>query len=450
MQRLLGEILAIDDRRPREGAAGDLTLRVRILGPAQPALRLPEGVRGKTTTITRTALRDDQFAAGARLVLSASESSLLLAPEAPGDELPATGRRAADYNRDGFVEQRLGNPFVRLDVEPSYGGRIASLQLRRRAVELFARPVMPSEEGPVLGGFADGLAGSGPGDLSCAEYQLAEAHDDEVIVARDLSGPFKGAITRAVRLEPDAPLIRVTTAIRRAWDADAAKKQRAKAKRLASGELEDDDDPEEREPLARYEPRLYLRPGEAPPAGRVELLLPTSGGLRRTPWEPYLWQRERPAAAGWLACVDPDLGAGLLLLFSPARIESAGVAYQQEPGFIALGASFHPAPLKLGEQVTEALALVAAEAIDACAAGVAALCVGQPGEAGQPVSVLTRGAPAKSTVHAAGREWPVPWSDVVDRRLGAWRLGRVMLPEPVSGHAEVCFGEERMVLPWSA
>ncbi|MBD3367669.1 MAG: hypothetical protein GF405_05790 [Candidatus Eisenbacteria bacterium] len=216
MQQLVATVIRRTETGRRTTSTGlsarRLSLRVRVEGPVEKALAVPDRVKGREMTIVREVPGRWGIRRGDTIVLSRKESARALCPRrASLPELPsgadAVRLDTGDIDRDGFEEDRLSNAFVEAVLKPHRGARLASLR-DCGGVDRFAQPFEHIMAGKyvLLGGAEDLIFESGsPGKLWNAALEREQGGAGEAVYGTKLKSPAHVRLRKRAWTEPGLP-----------------------------------------------------------------------------------------------------------------------------------------------------------------------------------------------------------------------------------------------------
>lgn len=438
MQRLVARVAKLS---PVEGDESERELTVRVSGGAYEAIKLPDGVKGRELTIQRRLDFPWQVAVGDQVLLTTAEADGVFKPRPEFPELTdECGVQTAGEGDE--VRARLANPWLVAGVDPLRGGRVTSLRTRRGGHEVLFQATLPGREKPEAGGLLDILPGSDPGDLPLCAYTLAEVEPAAVTLSRAVKKPVEGALCRTVGLAGDRPWLELTAVIRRQHE-EPKKDEPKQPESAKDGKSEEDE--ANQPPTVAYRWRAIVAFDGRLPDGELEYLLPSTEGLRRQRYWPFMNLPScRPNALGCAGVRETRSGRAVLCLFEPDRVLETGRANWGYSPAASLRVDYRPAELQPGCQQTCRTAVLVADAVEITEQTLAAVCVSSPADGRQRVYVVVR-APVPPQVEFDGTTLAL--QDVAGCGWGGlW--GAELLTPVVPGKATVTAGDERLVLSW--
>jgi len=397
MQRLLVKVLEVKREREYKNRQGlqfsQVECLVKVKDTARKALRLPKGMKGKTTKISRQCLLPWEIKPGDNLVLDPQESRKVIAelipPTLPQRIEQPNPRQALlysqDVNHDGFKENILENSFLKAVIAPHYGARLWELWTKGKDQnQLFGSGNYDKDGYVELGGVEESISGmEKPGELWNANYKRGGSQRQPAFNYHFSCKKEEGLETKkSIGIEPDDPMIYQVSEFKYKGKEKSKKKKR-----------------EKEEISIEYCPKVFFAmAGEA--NFHNLFFVPTREKLIKVRYHKPAWRR------GWgggfwdwrKKC--PGIDPGFILLSNEIKEDSLAVLFHpKKVSFVWLGTtsrsprlflSHSPQKLKKGTKVSYGVLYILADAFDLNQQSLLLLSLGEGSSSGRPLAITVR------------------------------------------------------------
>jgi hypothetical protein len=394
MQRLLVEVLEVKREKRYKNRQGlqcsQVDCLVKVKDTARKTLRLPKGIRGKRTKVTRQCLLPWEIKPGDNLVLDPQESRRVIAELIPpsfpqGIEQPYLEQAllySQDVNYDGLKENILENSFLKAIIAPHYGARLWELWAKgKNQNQLFGSGSYDKDGWVELGGVEESISGmEKPDELWNANYKRGGSQRQPAFNYHFSCKKEEGLETKkSFSIEPNAPILYQVSEF----------KYRGKDKK-----------PKEKEEISiEYCPKVFFAMGGEANFHNL-FFVPTRETLIKARyhkpawtrrWEGGFWDWRRKCPGidpGFILLSNEIKGDSLAVLFHPKMVSFAWVGTNSRSPRLFL--SHCPQKLKKGAKVSYGIIYILADAFDLNQSSLLLLSLGKGSSSSCPLAITLR------------------------------------------------------------
>jgi len=372
---------------------------VTIKSSARSTFKMPKGLKGKTTRVSRTYVHPWKIEPGDLLVLDPEESQAAIREHlrlrSLSSQRPGLGEKliqAARFDSDGLRKYVMENVFLRSVISPEYGARVSELHnLGTGHNELHGGGGYGAGGYVLLGGVEESLSRVGkPPDLWNAVYKKARSRDEDLAFTHKVEKRPGLRQMKSFLVLPDAPLLCQFSAF-----SFSPKKTRKKAKK---GKME-----------LNYVPGVFFGIGGETSYTNL-FYVPTDEELVRMrynipPWEfrwgggfwdwRKKWHAVRP---GFVLLAGEETGECMALFADPRELSFAWLGYNL--GTPRLYLSHRPKKLPPKGRIGYGIGLLVGSAFDVTKESLLVVSRGRDTAGGVPFAITYRGLSRSASLNA--------------------------------------------------